>query len=178
MGRGRRRRDRAIGRWGVWVCTGVLIALIPVSIWERPGAMVMHSSSAYADRGVILRLSGAHFIFLYSSGRDPGRTVLAGEPAAATGFDFTYWSRWAVTEKRSTIRWLSPAWWIGGRAIRGAEISLIYPAMIGALWSWVLWRRMPKYPMGACQSCGYSLDGLDSDVCPECGERIDGEDHA
>lgn len=31
----------------------------------------------------------------------------------------------------------------------------------------------PPTPRGGCPFCGYPLDGLESDSCPECGERIE-----
>ncbi len=27
-------------------------------------------------------------------------------------------------------------------------------------------------PEGQCWACGYDLSGIDSDACPECGERL------
>lgn len=30
-----------------------------------------------------------------------------------------------------------------------------------------------RYPVGTCQSCGYSLKGNTSDVCPECGAEVE-----
>ena len=60
------------------------------------------------------------------------------------------------------------------------QVPLIYPCMI--LVGWSLWlvrgRRKLRRRVGCCYECGYSLAGLESEVCPECGERFDGEDHA
>ncbi len=161
------RRVRSCVRWGVWVCTGVLIVLVLVSIWGRPGARVMHSSTAYANRGVILDLSSGRFRVLFSS----GRVVHSYDSVPVVGFDFEYWHRWPMAEKRSTAQLLSPVWWVGGQSIRGPEVSLIYPAAIGVIWSVLIWKRRRRFPAGHCVGCGYSLDGLTSDVCPECGEK-------
>ncbi len=167
MRRKERARLRGVVRWGVWVCTGVLIVLVLVSIWGRPGARVMHSSTAYANRGVILDLSSGRFRVLFSS----GRVVHSYDSVPVVGFDFEYWHRWPMAEKRSTAQLLSPVWWVGGQSIRGPEVSLIYPAVVGAAWSGLIWHRRRRFSAGCCAECGYSLDGLESDVCPECGEK-------
>jgi hypothetical protein len=31
------------------------------------------------------------------------------------------------------------------------------------------WARMRRYPEGQCRRCGYALEGLTSNTCPECG---------
>ena len=156
------------------MCTGLLVILIPVSIWVRPEAMLMYNSKVHSNRGVIVRLSGSHCTLLYSS----GRVVHSYDPVPIVGFDLDYWYRWPVKEELGAGRWLSPVWWIGGQVIRGVEISLIYPAVFGMIWSGLIWRRRPRFPAGHCMKCGYSLDGLTNDVCPECGEWFDGEANA
>jgi len=169
MGKRKQPKLNTVGRWAVWVCTVLLILLIPVSIWGRPGAMLMHNSNVHSNRGVTVLLSGSRFTILYSS----GRPVHSYDPPPVVGFDFEYWHRWPTVEKRSTAQLLSPVWWVGGQSIRGAEVSLIYPAVLGVVWSWLIWRRKRKYAVGDCQSCGYSFDGLDSERCPECGDAYD-----
>jgi hypothetical protein len=166
MARCRHRKLRAAVRWTVWVCTVLLILLIPVSIWGRPGAMLMHNSNGYSNRGVTVLLSGSRFTFLYSS----GRPVHPYDPPPIVGFDFEYWHRWPTAEKRSKAQLLSPVWWVGGQSIRGAEVSLMYPAVFGAVWSYLIWHRRRRFPAGHCEKCGYSLAGLSAGVCPECGE--------
>ena len=45
--------------------------------------------------------------------------------------------------------------------------------------SWIgSFKRRYRAKHGCCRWCGYSLEGLESDRCPECGEGFDGEDHA
>ena len=166
MVRKKRARLRAVGQWMVWLCTAMLIVLISISLWTRPGARVMHSTSAYANRGVMLDLSACRFRLLVST----GRVVHSYDPASVLGLDVEYWSRWPTAEKRSTARWLSPVWWVGGQAIRGPEVSLIYPCVLGVVWSVLIWRRRPRFGEGHCSACGYSLEGLAGGVCPECGE--------
>ncbi len=167
MGRKKRTRLRAIGRWMVWVCTILLLLLILISIWLRPGARIIYTSTTYVNRGIILDLSAGRFKALFSS----GYAVQSNVPSPTVGFDLEYWDRWPTVEKRSTVRWLSPVWWHSGQAIRGPEVSLIYPAAFGLIWSGLIWHRRPRFPAGHCVACGYSLDGLTSDVCPECGEK-------
>ena len=144
----------------------LLIVLILISLWARPGARMMHSTSAYTNRGVMLDLSGGRFRLLVST----GRAVHSYDPTPIVGLDVEYWSRWPMAEKRSMARWLSPVWWVGGQSIRGPEVSLIYPCVLGVVWSVVLWRRRRRFGEGQCSACGYSLEGLAGVVCPECGE--------
>jgi len=170
MARRRYRKLRTVVRWGVWVCTGLLVILISISIWLRPGARVFHNSKTHTNRGVILDLSDGRFRILYASRSPVQHSVQPKNTMLINGFDFEYWDRWPTAEKRNTARWLSPVWWVGGSSIRGPEVSLIYPALIGAVWSVLIWRRRPRFVAGHCPGCGYSLVGLSRGVCPECGE--------
>jgi len=65
---------------------------------------------------------------------------------------------------------------------RGVYFSgLIAGGLLGlcALPAWVgVSKRRLRVRRGCCLGCGYSLEGLTGGVCPECGERIDGEVHA
>jgi hypothetical protein len=171
MGKRKHPKLRACGRWGVWLCTLLLIVMIPVSIWMRPGARLMYSTQVHADRGVNLDLSSCRLKALYSS----GRVVHSYDPPPVVGFDFEYWRRWPTPEKRGTARWISPVWWVSGRTIRGPEVSLIYPTVIGVVWSLLILHRRRRHPDGHCIVCGYSHAGLPSDVCPECGIGVEGE---
>lgn len=58
---------------------------------------------------------------------------------------------------------------------RGVYFSgLLVGGMIGLSTapSWVgVWKRRYRFKRGRCLACGYSLEGLMSDVCPECGEK-------
>ena len=171
MGKNKHSKLRACGRWMVWLCTVMLVILISISLWLRPGARVFHTSMSYANRGLLLDLSHGRFRILYAPGFPTQHSVQPKNTILIDGFDFEYWDRWPMAEKRSTVRWLSPVWWVSGRSIRGLEVSLVYPAAVGLIWSGLIWRRRPRFPAGHCTACGYSLDGLVSDVCPECGEK-------
>ena len=51
-------------------------------------------------------------------------------------------------------------------------ICLVITAVpTGYLW----WRDRRRIPPGHCRKCGYNLTGNVSGVCPECGEKVDGQ---
>ena len=65
-----------------------------------------------------------------------------------------------------------------GRSIaRPAEILLssIIGWIPGVLLFWMTvwaWMRRARIKPGSCSNCGYSLEGLKGNVCPECGEQF------
>ena len=50
----------------------------------------------------------------------------------------------------------------------GLSLSILSPPVIGALWLKEIHNPRPPQP-GVCAKCGYSLAGLESNRCPECG---------
>ncbi|MHA7814337.1 MAG: hypothetical protein ACX94C_13220 [Phycisphaerales bacterium] len=70
-------------------------------------------------------------------------------------------------------------WWAlpghaAGRTSRGAyaaySMPLVYPvAVMGAVLLIPVIRGRASKKRGGCTRCGYSLDGIESGVCPECG---------
>lgn len=56
----------------------------------------------------------------------------------------------------------------------GLPIGLPTLIMLGAVVIILIRTRRGPNQRGACAECGYSLDGIDSSVCPECGEGSDG----
>ena len=65
---------------------------------------------------------------------------------------------------------------IGGQLLDGQEypgaalVGGLNGAALGVLWSLIRSPRYGELPQDICQTCGYSLAGLDpTAVCPECG---------
>lgn len=54
------------------------------------------------------------------------------------------------------------------------SVLVLGPPVLGALWLNQIHNPRPPKP-GVCAKCGYSLAGLESNRCPECGESINGE---
>lgn len=71
-----------------------------------------------------------------------------------------------------------PGAWVmwTGNGYHSAPFWFLLPAVVGfaavMLCAWqtgAMYRR--EMLVGCCESCGYSLEGLDSSVCPECGSE-------
>ena len=168
---------RSCGRWGVWVCTGLMIAAIPVSFWTQPGVKLVHELS---DKDQSVGIQSIHF----AQGRAVFGSVIPQQtanllhqrepnPQATPGW------RVKVVHRFYGIGLWTPngSWWkpklLDDRpfAVRW-DLPLLYPVVF--MLGWSLWlvrgRRKLRRRVGCCSECGYSLDGLTSDVCPECGE--------
>ncbi len=163
----KRRKRKACMRWLLWISTLVLVALIPISIWVRPALMAKNDTAVIRNRWVSVRMASWHVTLQHSGGYTTEQPVGADK----TGIEWIYWDRWDVVQIVDMNRWWSPVWIESGLSIKSIEISLMYPTLIGVVCSVIVWRRRKRFDAGSCQGCGYLLDGLDSDVCPECGER-------
>lgn len=55
--------------------------------------------------------------------------------------------------------------------------ALSWLVSLAAIPKWPIWRRLTpaqrRRARGACPTCGYSLEGLSSHLCPECGNHIE-----
>lgn len=174
--RKKRTRLRTCGRWGVWVCTGLMIALVPVSIWVKPSCSISYVQ--YDDEG----MDRLKYLELRL---DDGVVRSEFFPYKARGL----WSRapipgwdadvWLGTGFPPTSRWWSfPMMNRGGSSVgpyTWMDMPIIYPTALLLGWSIWLIRGQRKYRQqaGCCSKCQYSLEGLNSDVCPECGEGHD-----
>jgi hypothetical protein len=77
---------------------------------------------------------------------------------------------------------ISPWRWILGNDVSFQLLFVNLPANAGpwlliALYAWrVPMRALPDdgspYPRRYCARCHYNLHGLDADLCPECGNRL------
>ena len=53
------------------------------------------------------------------------------------------------------------------------SLPMSYPLILSGACSLLLLRsRLRRIPVGCCQSCGYLLDGVSGDVCPECASCL------
>ena len=167
-------RLRAYGRWVVWVCTGLLLVAIPVSIWVGPGVraeFVPESGSSWIRRMADAHCVGASLVGEYYP-RYTQMYFSSSEPG------------WFVASYSSTTHWpIQVSWWRpmvsqgggSGGAYYRVELPTVYPALLMLGWSfWLVRGRLKPSGVGCCTQCGYSLDGLPSDVCPECGVKDDG----
>ena len=172
------RRARSFVRWGVWMCAGVLVVLFGLSGWY----------------GTYLAL-----FYTIDSGKPNQRVAAISCERGRLGFEYGHatsaelglealWVpgvrvRWDVDRIPFELSPYSPPWWAMPVYVNTSnwrathtylEIPLVYPTVLMVGWS--LWlirkqRKLQQRLIGCCKECGYSLAGLASDVCPECGEK-------
>lgn len=174
-----RSKFRIIGRWGVWVCTFLVLVSIPVSVWVQPMVMVVglhpnHSKTMYGARLVDGRLVVE---------RDPVYfpNMISAAPPKTT------WTPYVHTgvgpKDRKNRWWPAPSTDTGALGSRGwhrwVEIPMVNLAVLMVAWSGWLVRGVKRRRRlaGCCVGCGYSLVGLEGGVCPECGggEKLEQE---
>ncbi len=57
-----------------------------------------------------------------------------------------------------------------------AALSLLFHLGLPVLLVWGLSRKFARtQPLTGCQKCGYNLMGNVSGICPECGQKVDGQ---
>ncbi|MCH7840212.1 MAG: hypothetical protein IID38_08260 [Planctomycetes bacterium] len=81
---------------------------------------------------------------------------------------------WQVVSGRRMPRWRM-SWWrpaIDDVFFRARCLPLIYPLLLMAIPSALLWRRHRLTLPGHCSQCSYNLTGNVSGVCPECGTPV------
>lgn len=169
-------------RFSVYVSVIVLLILSTVSIWYEFGGRITYVWKIDPDRYDSARIE-------FDSGRvsvgyipNNGYEML-WEPKE-TGWDTHIWSDWIsrYMRERYPNRPFYPEynWWgtpsysraiaRPGGVYSELSIPLVYPTAVSSIWAWVIWRRQRRIVMaGRCQSCGYSLEGLPTTTCPECG---------
>jgi len=160
---------RACGQWGVWVCTGGIVVLLFVSIFVPRSLHLSHVGIPPQSIATGLRvdLAESRIAIVYFPPHD-------SEGELASGWEMSVRPPpWYAVMSR---RWWSLALWDRRPFLNDGhdiEIPLVYPAVL--MLGWSLWlmrgRRKLRSRVGCCSECGYSLDGLESDVCPECGEQ-------
>lgn len=172
-----KQRGRKLGRvmrWGVYACTVVCIALIPISFVWKPGAML----SGYGK-------PSGELVQAYSVGVDRGRLLFHTFTPTRYSWsgDVDRGTKWSFRPQQagSLLLWKSAPWWDRPRVWEDpgfptmVDVPLVYLSVLmliasGLVWllalrGWVLRSRRSSL----CLSCGYSLEGLTTTTCPECG---------
>jgi hypothetical protein len=160
-------------RWGVYACTLLCIALIPISILWKPGVML----SGYGQ-------PSGELVQAYTLGVHNGRLLVRTFTPSRYSWSgpADHGTSWEFGDRMDGPMWWEPApWWDQPRVWQDpgfptmVDVPLVYLSVLmliasGCLWllalrSWVLHSRRSSL----CMYCGYSLEGLASNTCPECG---------
>ena len=199
MRRKRWTRLRACGRWGVWVCTASTIALIYVSNYQklRSPYSLIFLGSGFVEVGefrlnlIFSRPLSRSFV---DSPIPPAKPVVEEVfgPQFESPIQFGYCGTGLILANPPTPWWVAPRLSTERTTVSSfpvasyeVDIPLVYVVFITAPWS--LWLfivnqryrlRKKRWLAGCCVFCGYSLEGLSSGVCPECGSSECGEKYA
>ena len=179
MGKRKRTKLRACGRWGMWVCTGLLVTLVLFSTWFNVTGSLQPTSRGIARGHGNVFVAGG---FVWSR-VSVSYTVEPEVDLFELYRNGSIRMSWFVDHDTSRGWWKSSEVWrpiprvhkstLFGKTSRNIGFSLLYPALL--MFGWSLWlirgRWKLRRPIGCCRVCGYLLEGLSSDMCPECGEK-------
>lgn len=155
---------RACGRWMVWVC-----ALISISLLYNRGYVDVTNGKLGP---VSIRVSRNALQFSHTqSVQGPVNPKLYPNPQIFCGFG-------SELDLPPPL-WRAPQWdvirvtQVGGPVVvRTFTMPMMYISVVLVVWSvWLVRGLRHRFMEGYCAKCGYSLDGLVDDVCPECGEK-------
>ncbi len=173
MSNAKRRKLRSCGRWCIWASTLAIIALTVASMFTGFWIEIAYE---YADDAQTMSRASIEinetriWVDYHPRQRQPWRDLPdPGFRVSATSIDYSS----AVIDSHW---WTGIQRWWGGSITgtsRGWSVPLVYPAVLMLGWSLLLvWiRRKQWHRVGRCSDCGYSLEGLNGKVCPECGEK-------
>lgn len=173
----KRARLRGIGRWGVWVCTFLVLVSILVSVWVRPGAWVFAGANVLVGRSVLkkemgtsqtaaVRVVGGQLCIRYSEFWPSGRMPVKGVDAGM--FWDSLYPLMAPCKYGLVPNWGSTGTFNSYEAeLNIPLIPMVVVLVFLSLWCWKL--KANRWGEGCCPKCGYSVEGLDGGVCPECG---------
>ena len=161
---------RAWGRWGVYFCALMLLILVTLSIWVEPEiGWRGWGGPDQAREFYIVSISNTRALVRHNAkpayGMDCFGVLPAPDPISVR-----------FIPKYTTLNWsvLARPVWISINAMGPTDlfgIPLIYPTVM--MLGWSIWlvrgRQKLRNQVGCCIDCGYSLEGLNGDVCPECG---------
>lgn len=189
MRRKKRTRLRVLGRLGLTLFAGVML-----------GATALSWSVFYGVRWDIIRTNtrSRHSVFLAN-----GRVWITHQPDWTLDWENEKLGMWGVdvwSSQGSENLPISEPYFFGmdpylstnryGGFLKinyatGVQHGVYFSGLIAGgliglstVPSWVgAKKRSLRRRRGCCDECGYSLEGLRSDVCPECGEQVIGEHH-
>ena len=156
---------------GLWLASAVFVTPAWVDLgWRRPVASWLESIGLGQFTGIwaVLWLRLPEWTLF----------VLAGAAVGAASR-----TRWLLRAGAVVAGVLLATWamhlWLGMLWHFSASVTLYMAAFdaVGALLTisaaWAASRFRPRWiPSGHCQACGYSLQHLTSDTCPECGAPV------
>ena len=163
-------------RWGLYACTLLCIALIPISIVWKPGVML----SGYGQ-------PSGELVQAYTLGVVDGRLLL--RTFTPTRYSWSgpvdQGTSWEFGDRMDGPMWWEPApWWDRPRVWEDpgfptmVDVPLVYLSvlmLIASGFAWLLALRcwvLRSRRSSLCMSCGYSLEGITTSTCPECGATI------
>jgi hypothetical protein len=169
---------RACGRWGVWLCAGLMVVGVVSSFVIQPGVAIEHLDLSTREVTVFDSIDikkgqmiVRHYKPIYPQ---PLSSTLENYDVDIRFRSKHYLNRpvswWRIKPRRMGDPSFATLW----------DFSIVYPTLL--MLGWSLWlvqgQRKLRRGIGYCTGCGYSLVGLNSCVCPECGERVGGDAHA
>lgn len=174
--RKKRTRLRAWGRWSVWVCTGLITALVVFSTWFNITGSLTPTTRDHVHENVAVGIVWSRVFISYPLDTQENLFELYLNKSSKMG--------WFVNHETAAGWWKSPEVWnpiprvhkstLFSRTSLDIRFSLLYPMALMIVWSYWLMRgrrKLRRRVAGCCVECGYSLDGLNGDVCPECGAK-------
>lgn len=166
MGKRKHTKVRACGLWGVWVCTGLLVVGLSVSVLFPRSLYISYVGAppSFVATELNIDLAETRIAFSYYPPYNIEGELVSGWEMSVRA------TRWYGMNGRW---WSLPSWHNSPFKDGGIdpEFPMVHPAVLMLGWSlWLMHGRRLQRRTGCCQQCGYSLGGLTSDVCPECGE--------
>jgi len=174
--RSKRKRLWAVGRWGVYVCLGLMVLAIPLSLTIRPRVFINHLTGSTQQTFTI-----KHHYFVLDDGRvrygsqTGGGTVIDGKGNLSIILPPTWTFEFSSESIDDVFSGLSPSERLRLRWFTPWSIFLPYPVLVLGGWLFgaaYLRKRKRVQLIGCCKKCEYSLEGLDGGVCPECGGEL------
>lgn len=166
--------DRPKNRWrfiraATHGVTLLLIAAIMCSIWLPQSLVLDHTNAPGNQRVIIIQLHDCRIGAEQSPMLPPTGTtglILQRIGAPITNTRNPWWAppsyQYFPTPAPPGMSPGIAAWYI--------ELPLIYPTLLLVLISLLIIRRRRKtFGPGQCPRCGYDLEGIESQLCPECG---------
>jgi len=158
--------------WIVWGCATLLILLLFISSSVKPevslSKLLVHDvSCSLLDNRLII----THTKIVGPPAKPAGGISICGPLFRSRVRAEPVWS----PPRMRTVRSIQLT---GLEQIQTVDLPLLYVSIPLVFWSiWLLWKVRDAFLKdGYCKECGYSLEGLTGDVCPECGSQVGAND--